>query len=165
MLLIRDVINLPEFDTSHWPPFCAVTLTMKQGRQSDQGIWFHADGQQAKIAFQIFLNRLNKEVFGNAALRYGKKLGVIPVVEKEEFGRWHIHAAIELPSRFNPVAFDELIATHWSQIDWARERTHFEEGADQGWITYMLKRRQKSDLETWSDCIIWESFHNPFVDA
>jgi hypothetical protein len=164
MISIRDVANLPQLDTSRWPPFCAVTLTLKKGRQSDVGFWVQADEQQAKTAFRVFINRLNKRVFGNAAHRFGKKLGVIPVVEKETYGRWHIHAAIEMPSRFNPVAFRELIVDCWSHVDWSRERVDFKESANQGWIKYMLKGRQKSDLETWSDCIIWESFH-PFVDA
>jgi hypothetical protein len=27
------------FDTRSWGPFCDVTLTLKQGRQSDSGAW------------------------------------------------------------------------------------------------------------------------------
>jgi hypothetical protein len=164
MIAIRDVANSPFLDTSRWPSFCAVTLTLKQGRQSDQGIWMHADEHQTKKAFQVFMNKLNKAIFKSAAVRFGKKLAVIPVVEKEAYGRWHLHAAIESPARFTSTEFEQLIRSCWSAVDWSRERINFQPNADRGWIEYMLKWRQKSDLETWLDCIIWESFQQ-FVDA
>jgi len=37
--------------------------------------------------------------------------------------------------------------------------------ADAGWISYMLKGRQKSVFEGLLDCIIIESLHNPAADA
>ena len=39
------------------------------------------------------------------------------------------------------------------------------DGANAGWIDYMLKDRQKSEFESFVDCIIIESLHNPIADA
>jgi hypothetical protein len=37
--------------------------------------------------------------------------------------------------------------------------------ANAGWISYMLKDRQKSEFDGFLDCIILESVHNPIADA
>ena len=39
------------------------------------------------------------------------------------------------------------------------------DGADAGWINYMLKDRQKSEFDGLLDCVIIESMHNPIADA
>jgi hypothetical protein len=39
------------------------------------------------------------------------------------------------------------------------------DGANVGWINYMLKDRQKSEFDGFLDCIIIESLHNPIADA
>ena len=39
------------------------------------------------------------------------------------------------------------------------------DGANAGWINYMLKDRQKSEFDGLLDCVIIESLHNPIVDA
>ena len=39
------------------------------------------------------------------------------------------------------------------------------DGANAGWINYMLKDRQKSEFDGFVDCIIIESLHNPIADA
>jgi len=99
------------FDTSGWGPFCDVTLTLKQARQSERGAWIKVDDYSCRQAFRHFMNLLNREVYGAAFRRHGKRLRVLPVLEKGEVhatalrswergtsGRWHIHCAIELPS-------------------------------------------------------------------
>ena len=79
--------------------------------------------------------------------------------------RWHIHAAIELPPHLEPARFDEMIRECWSRVDWGYDRILLRDNADTGWLDYMLKPWQKSGLETWSDCIVWECLHNPIADA
>ena len=39
------------------------------------------------------------------------------------------------------------------------------DGANAGWINYMLKNRQKSEFDDFLDCIIIKSVHNPIADA
>ena len=119
------------FDTSHWGPFCDVTLTLKQARQSDSGAWVKIDECQCKRAFRLFVNLLNRALYGNAFRRFEKRIRVLPVLEKGEVraralrstergnsGRWHIHCAIELPQHLDAVAFEELIQVCWAKIDW-----------------------------------------------
>ena len=52
-----------------WSAPIALTLTMKQ-RQSAQNI----DHMLASNNFRHFMNRLNRDVYGNAARRFGKGL-------------------------------------------------------------------------------------------
>ena len=48
------------FDTSSWGPFCDVTLTLKQARQSERGAWIKIDDYPCRQAFRHFMNLLNR---------------------------------------------------------------------------------------------------------
>src|SRR3984957_5650947 len=72
------------FDTSSWGSFCDVTLTLKQGHRSDRGTWIKVDDYPCRQAFRHFMNLLNRAVYGAAFRRYGKRLRVLPVLEKGE---------------------------------------------------------------------------------
>ena len=166
------------FDTSNWRPFCDLTLTLKQTRQSDRGAWVKLDDYPCRQAFRHFMNLLNRAVYGAAFRRYSKRLRVLPVLEKGEVraralrswehgrsGRWHIHCAIELPSHFDAVCFESLIRSCWAKVEWGHARILVRDGASAGWINYMLKDRQKSEFDGFLDCIMIESLHNPIADA
>jgi hypothetical protein len=85
--------------------------------------------------------------------------------ERGTSGRWHIHCAIELPSHFDAVEFENLIRNCWVKVEWSYGRTLVRDGANAGWVNYMLKGRQKSEFDGFLDCIIIESLHNPTADA
>jgi hypothetical protein len=166
------------FDTSTWGAFCDVTLTLKQTRQSDSGGWVKIDDYRCRQAFRHFMSLLNRAVYGAAFRRHGKRLRVLPVLERGEVharalrswergtsGRWHIHCAIELPSHCDAVAVERLIRNCWAKVEWSSGRILVRDGANTGWINYMLKNRQKSDFDDFLDCIIIESVHNPIADA
>ena len=166
------------FDTSSWGEFCDVTLTLKQGRQAHGSGWIKVDHYQYRQAFRHFMNLLNKAVYGSAFRRHGKRLRVLPVLEKGEVrarslrrwecgtsGRWHIHCAIELPPHFDAVALETLIGDCWAKVELGHRRILVRDGANAGWINYMLKDRQKSEFDGLLDCVIIESLHNPIVDA
>src|ERR1022692_1558620 len=53
----------------------------------------------------------------------------------------------------------------WSKVEWGYGRILVRDGANAGWISYMLKDRQKSEFDGFFDCIILESLHNPIADA
>ena len=89
---------------------------------------------------------------------------MIAVLEKHIDGRWHYHAAIEPPKHITAEAFEALIHDRWHKTDWGYRETFVRPAADRGWVEYMLKRRQKSGLETWSDTIDWENLHNSTAD-
>jgi len=87
------------FDTSSWGAFCDVTLTLKQARQPDSGGWVKIDDYRCRQAFRHFMNLLNKAVYGAAFRRYGKRLRVLPVLEKGEvraritfMGLWYVRS-------------------------------------------------------------------------
>jgi hypothetical protein len=166
------------FDTSSWGAFCDVTLTLKQARQPETGGWVKIDDYRCRQAFRHFMNLLNRTVYGAAFRRYGKSLRVLPVLEKGEVraralrswdcgtsGRWHIHCAIELPSHFDGIALEKLIRDCWAKVEWGYGRILVRDGANAGWINYMLKDRQKSEFDGFVDCIMIESLHNPIADA
>ena len=166
------------FDTSSWGPFCDVTLTLKQARQSEKGVWVKIDDYPCRQAFRHFMNLLNRAVYGSAFRRHGKRLRVLPVLEKGEVraralrpwecgasGRWHIHCAIELPSHFDAIALERLIRDCWAKVEWGAGRILVRDGTNAGWIDYMLKDRQKSEFDGFLDCIMIESLHNPIADA
>jgi hypothetical protein len=162
------------FDTSSWGEFCDVTLTLKQGHQADGGGWIMIDPYRCRQAFRHFMKLLNKAVYGSAFRRHGKRLRVLPVLEKGEVrarslrrwergtsGRFHIHCAIELPPHFDAVALETLIGNCWAKVELGHGRILVRDGANAGWIDYMLKDRQKSEFDGLLDCVIIESLHNP----
>jgi hypothetical protein len=166
------------FDTSSWGEFCDVTLTLKQALQPDRGGWVKIDDYRCRQAFRHFMNLLNRAVYGSAFRRHGKRLRVLPVLEKGEVrahalrpwecgasGRWHIHCAIELPSHFDSITLEHMIRECWAKVEWGHGRILVRDGANAGWIDYMLKHRQKSEFDGFLDCIIIESLHNPIADA
>jgi hypothetical protein len=166
------------FDTSSWGEFCDVTLTLKQGHQADSSGWIKIDHYRCQEAFRHFMNLLNKAVYGSAFRRHGKRLRVLPVLEKGEVrarslrrwergtsGRWHIHCAIELPPHFDAFALETLIGDCWAKVELGHRRILVRDGANAGWINYMLKDRQKSEFDGLLDCVIIESLHNPIADA
>ena len=166
------------FDTSSWGAFCDVTLTLKQARQSERGAWIKIDDYPCREAFRHFMNLLNRSVYGAAFRRYGKRLRVLPVLEKGEVcasalrswergtsGRWHIHCAIELPAHLDGVALEKLIRYCWAKVELGCGRILVRDRANAGWINYMLKDRQKSQFDGFFDCIIIECWHNPIADA
>ncbi len=53
----------------------------------------------------------------------------------------------------------------WTKVEWGHGRILVRDGANAGWIDYMLKHRQKSAFDDFLDCIIIESLHNPIADA
>ena len=143
------------FDTSSWGEFCDVTLTLKQGRQADGSSWIRIDHYQCRQAFRHFMNLLNKAVYGSAFRRHGKRLRVLAVLEKGEVrarslrrwergtsGRWHIHCAIELPPHFDAFALETLIGDCWAKVELGHRRILVRDGANAGWINYMLKDRR-----------------------
>ena len=163
-------------DTSHWRSVCDFTLTLKQGLCSavppdnalgskNSHMRIAIDEAQSKKAFRHFRNLLNRAVYGNAVHRHGKRLRVIPVVEKNGDGRWHIHGAIEPPTHLGADEFDRLIRECWRRTDWGYCRIQVRPDANQEWVAYMLKTSQKSGLENWFDCIDLVCLHNPIADA
>jgi hypothetical protein len=61
-------------------------------------------------------------------------------------------------------ALENLIRDCWAKVEWGFGRILVRDGANAGWINYMLKDRQ-SEFDGFVDCIIIESLHSPIADA
>jgi hypothetical protein len=152
-----EAAKLDLFDTSRWRPFCDVTLTLRQARQSEMGASIKIDDYSCRQAFRHFMNLLNRSVYGAAFRRHRKRLRVLPVLEKGEVraralrscergtsGRWHIHCAIELPPHLRAVALEKLVRACWTKVELGYGRILVRDRANAGWIRYMLKDSQSS---------------------
>ncbi len=117
-------------ETSH----LAVTLTMKQSAHHQR-----LDKYLATKNCRYFLNRLNKSIFGNAAIRFDKKLEVIAVQETSYSQRLHYHLLIKVPERVSSSELSSLVLQHWKSTDFAYNENTIKPCQSSGWISYMLK--------------------------
>lgn len=113
--------------------------------------------------FRHFLNLLNKELFGHASQRFGKKLKVWNVREVSGEGRYHLHCLIEKPTHISSDKLKELVVSIWSKkTQWGYDQIHIDypnedNGGEISWINYCLKRRSKiTDIGSSVD---WENIN------
>lgn len=135
------------FDTSHWRSIVAVSLALKKQGEAGDSRSVMIDEFEAKRTFRYFMDRLNELVYNKAFRRYGKRLRVIPVLEKGVFeDRWHYHLAIEPPAHVKYIwQFEHMIADCWSRMVWSFGGIEIRPDANKGWVEYLLK---KSDQKT-----------------
>lgn len=147
-------------DTSSWRWRFAATLTMRQTKtvEGDSGrITLNLTEQIASQNFRHFLNVLNRAIFGSAAVRFGKGVRVIPVIEGGRDKRLHYHAAIECPRDELKATFPELVESCWKNTMWGYEEVRVTPDADEGWMRYMTKFRTKADF---ASAIDWMNYRN-----
>lgn len=134
----------------------AVTLTLKQTITVSTSVGSHkrrlARDDCDRIA-KRFTQKLNREVFGKAAERYGKQLKYLIVVEKGCSGEnLHLHLAIgDLPShiKFNQVSnLVKLAKSHILEID----EQYKVDITDSGWMEYISKEFSSKD----TDNVLWQ---------
>ena len=120
----------------------ALSLSMKQRDQFGK-----LDDIEAKKNFRHFMNRMNQRAFGNRHHRFGKKIEVLPVLERSYGGRLHYHAFIENP-------FDDLanlkgeISWAWSKTRWGYDEIDVQETYnDNGWLTYITKSQLFDNID------------------
>lgn len=114
----------------------AVSLTMKQ-----------QDGPTSLNAFEAeknlrhFLNRLNKRAFGNAAARFGRRVPVVPMLERSLSDRWHYHLTIKNPFP-DEAACRAAVRDCWAKTRWGYNEVDSRPLHDaEGWINYITKSR------------------------
>jgi hypothetical protein len=162
--IVDELLESRHMDTTAWNSVCALTLTLKQGFYS-KGFMVPLDENQCVRAFNHFMNLLNRRVYRNAFYRHGKRLRVIPIMEKELPGAYHLHSSLERPAHISELGFKYLINSAWSRVDWANERISIVFDSDEGWKKYMLKAHQKAGLDSWLNCIVWDCLFNPIADV
>lgn len=147
-------------DIEAWQFPFALTLTLKQRIGGDGGISAPATSLTRDIASQNlkhFLNVLNKQVYGGAAQRHGKRLPVFSVLEGGNGKRLHYHIVIDCPRNDLIEAFPAMVILTWRKTLWGYNQTHVTP-CDAGWVNYMTKLRDKPDF---GSAIDWENCHIP----
>jgi hypothetical protein len=125
-----------------------VSLTM---RQFADGV--RLDDIRSSQNLRHFLNRVNGEVFGKAFKRFGKRLNVIPALEKSPTDRLHYHLILQSPYPDDPQKAKALIERAWTETRFGYQQTHVHPGIDHGWTDYITK------FKSASDGIDWENYH------
>ncbi|MDE2056968.1 MAG: hypothetical protein KGI88_07035 [Betaproteobacteria bacterium] len=100
----------------------AVTLTFKQSYavHTVKGTHYKKlDSDAVKRAVKHFQNKLNQQVYGSAAKRYGKKLSYIPVIEGEKSGKHlHVHMVIgDIPQHVMLNQIDTLVTKAKTSVE------------------------------------------------
>ena len=137
----------------------AVTLTLKQARpvMTERGLIQDVLTKYSAIAnMRHFINRLNAELFGNAAKRYGKSIAIVTVLEggKGTGKNLHYHCALgNFPSRLSDRAIEGSIRGAWRQTNFGNEQMHIERIQASGWLSYMGKDVGDADC----DVVDWEN--------
>jgi hypothetical protein len=126
-------------DRGDWSNWFAVTVTMRRSFVSDTGERSFITVERASQNLRHFLNRMNKAIFGNAYKRYGKRVQVIPVYEKDVDTHLHFHLFIEKPDRLSDLRFECLIRTNWIKSDWGLWSIDIQKDTDSGWLKYITK--------------------------
>lgn len=128
----------------------AVTLTMKMRVDGHSN-----DMMTASANFRHFMNRLNHTILKSAAKRHGRRLKVFCVRESNADGRLHYHAVIDRPAHVGIEEFTSTIRYLWGRTDFGYREIDVQDEINEGWLSYMLKDRQKdSVLESidWENC-------------
>ncbi len=149
------------FSLDDWSSPFAVTLTLRQCVTVPNGILATKLWLTETVAVQNlrhFLNKLNRSVFGKSAVRFGRGVGCIPVLEGGGDKRLHYHAVIDCPRSELLADFPLLIADHWRSTQWGYWQTDCQANPDDGWLTYITKFRDKPNF---ADAIDWTNLRLP----
>jgi len=140
-----------------WRQPFAVTLTLKQVRWIDGSVQVSLTPEIASRNVRHFLNVLNKQVYGSASQRHGKRLRSLVAFEGSGTKRLHCHLMVDCPRPDLVETFPASVARAWSAADWSDCQIDVRP-CDDGWLTYMTKFRDKPDFASAFD---WDLCHNP----
>jgi len=134
----------------------ALTLTLKQVIEvkNNNGIYYtKIDKDECRQIAKRFTQKLNQQIFGNSAKRYGKGLKYLIVVEGERSCKnLHLHMAIgEIPEHIKWSDIKELVANAKSKVA-GIDKQFDVDIADSGWMEYLTKELGKAD----TDNVLWD---------
>lgn len=139
---------------SHAYPI-ALTLTLKQviSYSTPKGtVRRKISRQDCEQIAERFIQKLNQQVFGHSAKRYGKRLKYFVVVEGERSKKnLHLHMAIgDIPNHVKFNQIDQLVTKAKLLVENIEEQ-HKVALADSGWMQYITKECGKHD----TDNVLW----------
>jgi hypothetical protein len=134
----------------------ALTLTVKDWIEvkNEKGTYYKCldKDEIARIA-KHFTQKLNGQIFGSSAKRFGKGLNYLIVIEGERtLKKLHLHMAIGgLPSyvKFNQI--DKLVRNAKLSVSELDEQHKVDVAGDSGWVEYLTKELGKHD----TDNVLW----------
>lgn len=134
----------------------ALTLTLKQVIEvkNNNGIYYKKiDKDECRQIAKRFTQKLNQQIFGNSAKRYGKGLIYLIVVEGERSCKnLHLHMAIgQIPEHIKLNAIDGLVKNAKAKVEGIDEQYKVDI-VDSGWMEYLTKELGKTD----TDNILWD---------
>lgn len=114
-----------------------------------------------KKSFNCFANRLNKSLFGNASIRYGNKLLLIPILEGLMGDcRVHYHCVLGVPAdRFNVI--EEKVKNAWFHAPLTGSEVMVKAYRNSGWLAYSTKQAKFMNRE----CIDWGNVRFPSMQG
>ncbi len=134
----------------------ALTLTLKQVNSYKSVKGIHAkklDRDECRRIAKHFTHKLNQQVFGSSAKRYGNGLKYLVVIEGERTGKnLHLHMAIgDLPSHVKWNEIDGLVRNAKLRVAELDEQ-HKVDIVDSGWMEYLTKELGMRD----TDNVLWD---------
>ncbi|MBU3595120.1 hypothetical protein ICN10_01745 [Polynucleobacter sp. 86C-FISCH] len=134
----------------------ALTLTLKQVIEvkSNKGSYYKKiDKEECRQIAKRFTQKLNQQIFGNSAKRYGKGLKYLIVVEGERSCKnLHLHMAIgEIPSHIKWNEIKGLVDNAKTKVVGIDKESEVSI-ADSGWMDYLTKELGRAD----TDNVLWD---------
>ena len=134
----------------------ALTLTLKQVIEvkNTNGIYYKKiDKDECRQIAKRFTQKLNQQIFGNSAKRYGKGLKYLIVIEGERSSKnLHLHMAIgQLPEHIKWNAMNGMVKNAKSRVAGIDEQYKVDI-VDSGWMEYLTKELGKAD----TDNVLWD---------
>jgi len=131
---LRQMIR--EQDYSKWNRPHAWTFTFK----------FEQSHQSAKRKMRLFLNVINKKVYGNASQRFNKKVKCIPILEGGNGTQFHYHLILEHISKgkMRPETYHYFMDKFW-KFGAVKCNGLFlnDDDSETGWVNYITKSETK----------------------
>ena len=139
---------------THYP--LALTLTLKQSYPitNAYGTYIqYLDKDEIRRIARQFKNKLNQQIFGSSAKRYGKGMNYLIVVEGERtYKNLHLHMAIGgKPEFIKWNELDSLVRNAKQRIVEIDEQYKLDV-VDSGWSEYITKELGMKD----SDNVFWD---------
>lgn len=139
----------------------AVTLTLKQAIPLEDSLsrgYIRITPDRASQNLRHFLNVINYKCLGKKASRHGHRIPVFSVLEGTQEKRLHFHLLMDWPIGSNANEIETMISTNWQKTQWGYHQIDVKTQADEGWINYITKMRDKEDF---SSSIDWENTSRP----
>ena len=94
----------------------------------------------ARSSFAEFRWKLDRLILKNAAVKYGRELAYIPVLEGlGNAARIHYHSVIVVPARVTCEAMKHSVREAWGRARFGHQQVDVQPLRDEGWLHYMSK--------------------------